>query len=134
MNPDHDPLYFLELQTRTGWGQILASFARWCDPQSGQQTLDVGCGPNLISALFSQQGALACGIDRDPEMLRRALVPGINAAASRLPFESSTFDLVTASNVLYLSPDPFPVLAEMVRVLRPGGNLEPQFASGIFSV
>lgn len=121
MNLDQDPQYFLELQTSTGWGQMLASFARWCGPQPGQQTLDVGCGPGLLPALFGQKGVQAFGIDRDPEMLRSALHPGSIAEATQLPFEAGTFDLVTASNVLYLSPDPFPILAEMVRVLRPGG-------------
>jgi len=122
MNLEHDPEYFLELQTKTGWGQMLASFARWCAPQTGLSTLDVGCGPGLLPALFGQAGVQAYGIDHDPEMLHNPLHTRIAVGeASQLPFQNQTFDLVTASNLLYLNPEPLTILAEMVRVLRPGG-------------
>ncbi|HAY84610.1 MAG TPA: hypothetical protein DCY42_06715 [Chloroflexi bacterium] len=122
MTLEHDSQYFLELQTNTGWGQMLASFSRWCSPQNGQSALDVGCGPGLLPALLGREGVRAFGIDQDTEMLRNTLHPGIAAgAATQLPFADHTFDLVTASNLLYLNPEPLPILAEMIRVLRVGG-------------
>jgi ubiquinone/menaquinone biosynthesis C-methylase UbiE len=124
MNLDQDSQYFLELQINTGWGQMLSSFTRWCDPQPGQFTLDVGCGPGLLPALFGQVSAHAFGIDHDPDMLKNPLSPEIaNAKADLLPFATTTFDLVTASNLLYLNPEPMQLLSEMVRVLRSGGRV-----------
>ncbi len=124
MTLDNDAQYFLELQISTGWGRMLASFSRWCAPQPGQTTLDVGCGPGLLSTLFNQAGAGAFGIDHDLEMLQTSLYSEIaNARAGRLPFAAHTFDLVTASNLLYLNAQPLQLLADMVRVLRPGGRV-----------
>ena len=117
-----DAQYFLELQTKTGWGMMLESFSRWCEPQPGQRTLDVGTGPGLLPALFSQAGSISFGLDHDPEMLRTPLhQAAVLANAGQLPFASGTFEMVTASNILYLSTDPTSLLGEMVRVLCPNG-------------
>lgn len=116
---------FLELQTQTGWGRTLASFAAWCQAQPGWQVLDVGCGPGLLPALFARQGCLATGIDLEADMfLPQPLHPQVLCAqGERLPFPGGVFDLVTASNVLFLLADARPVLSEMRRVTRPGGRL-----------
>ncbi len=114
---DYDASYFRELQTATGWGQILASFARWCAPQPGEKTLDVGCGPGLLPALFTEQGAAAIGIDLDLGMFTEPLHPHLAAANGiSLPFQADTFQTVTAANMLYLSADPLAILADMARV------------------
>jgi ubiquinone/menaquinone biosynthesis C-methylase UbiE len=112
-----DADYFNELQTQTGWGKRLSSFARWCDPQPGQRILDIGTGPGLLPALFSKHGARATGIDLDPAMFTEPLHPDLAAAdAAALPFACRTFDTVTASNVLFLSDNPLVLLSEMYRV------------------
>jgi len=122
MSLEPDSQYFLELQANTGWGQMLESFTRWCDPQPGQRTLDVGTGPGLLPALFGRAGSISFGLDHDPGMLRTPLhQAAVMADAGRLPFAAGTFDLVTASNILYLSPEPQLLLEEMVRVLCPSG-------------
>jgi ubiquinone/menaquinone biosynthesis C-methylase UbiE len=120
-----DSAYFHELQTQTGWGQMLASFARWCAPQPGWRVLDVGCGPGLLPALFSQAGCRAFGTDLDPAMLIPGALHAETAVADalRLPFPSSSFEMVTASNLLYLLADPLPALHECFRVLQPNGSL-----------
>ena len=101
---------------------MLESFARWCEPQAGQRTLDVGTGPGLLPALFSQAGCISFGLDHDPEMLRTPLHrAALRADAGQLPYAPGTFDMVTASNILYLSPHPIWLLREMVRVLCPDG-------------
>ena len=56
-----DSNYFHELQSQTGWGHMLASFARWCAPKPGWRVLDVGCGPGLLPAIFAQAGCHAYG-------------------------------------------------------------------------
>jgi SAM-dependent methyltransferase len=87
--------------------------------------LDVGCGPGLLPVLFSQAGSISFGTDLDPAMLiPDGLHPNSAVAdAVHLPFPSDTFDMLTASNLLYLLPDPLPALREFVRVLKPGGHL-----------
>ena len=46
-NLQRDSSYFLELQTQTGWGAMLRSFATWLDPKPASLILDVGCGPGV---------------------------------------------------------------------------------------
>ena len=116
---------FLELQTQTGWGRTLAGFAAWCQAQPGWRVLDVGCGPGLLPALFARQGCQALGIDLEADMfLPQPLHPQVLVAQGEgLPFSGGMFDLVTASNLLFLLADPRPALDEMRRVARPGGML-----------
>jgi len=120
-----DSDYFLELQTQTNWGRVLAQFAEWCRPQAGWLTLDVGTGPGLLPALFAKAECQAIGVDLDPAMFQPAsLHPEVAVADSLLlPFPSRTFDLVTASNLLFLLPQPLIVLEEMTRLLRPNGQI-----------
>lgn len=115
---------FLEVQTQTAWGRVLAGFAQWCAPQPDWITLDVGSGPGLLPALFAERGCRAFGCDLDDAVLRRRLYSSlVQADACWLPFSSETFDLVTATNVLFLLPEALMTLQEMKRLLRPGGVL-----------
>lgn len=116
---------FLELQTATGWGRTLGQFAAWCSPQPGWLALDVGCGPGLLPALFEQAGCRALGLDLDPAMLRQGrLHPRlVCASVMRLPFGPAEFDLVTASNLLFLLDDPAAALAGMARLLASRGQV-----------
>lgn len=124
MDLSRDSDYFLDLQTQTGWGRILGSFACWCAPQPGSLVLDVGCGPGLLPALFARGGAAAFGCDHDAIMLADPLHPALLAAdGSRLPFPGNLFSLATSSNVLFLHPWPQKLLKEMARVSRPGGQV-----------
>ncbi len=119
-----DPDYFLELQTQTGWGRMLERFAAWIAPPPGCRALDVGAGPGLLPALLTRAGCRALGLDSVPEMFRDALHRDLVLAdALRLPFQPGTFDLITASNLLFLLPDPSAALTEMTRSLREGGEL-----------
>ncbi|OGO14627.1 MAG: hypothetical protein A2032_04155 [Chloroflexi bacterium RBG_19FT_COMBO_49_13] len=118
-----DAVYFHELQTKTGWGRTLYGFAEWCAPEPGWLTLDVGCGPGLLPAIFSQLGCRAVGVDLDPKMFHPSPLHPITSIAdvNALPFPSHTFDLVTSTNLLFLLPQPILALIEMKRVLQPGG-------------
>ena len=115
----------LEIQTQTGWGQVLAGFAAWCQPQPGWLALDVGCGPGLLPALLAQRGCRAYGADLDGEALAASRLHAslLQADALLLPFTGGVFDLVTASNLLFLLPEPAAALREMRRLLKPGGQI-----------
>lgn len=121
---NHDPAYFLELQTQTGWGAMLRSFATWLDPKPDSLILDVGTGPGLLPAIFTQSGCRAIGIDHAPEMFTAALHTAlVLGSVFELPFPDQRFDLLTASNLLFLLPNPQTALNEMARLLKPNGHI-----------
>ena len=104
-------------------------------PTTGQRLLDVGCGPGVDTAWLAPLVApsgMVVGIDRDAGMIRAAAGRGRRgqpAAAhlvgdgSALPFRTAAFDGVRADRVLQHANDPEALLAEMVRVTRPGGTV-----------
>lgn len=95
--------------------------------------LDVACGPGNYTRRIADGliGDGRCiGIDSSPSMLARAArtnsVPRasyIRADAHAIPFGDNTFDSVTCLAALYLIPDPLPVVDELVRVTRAGGEI-----------
>jgi arsenite methyltransferase len=99
---------------------------------AGGTALDVGCGPGNITAELGRvvgPTGLALGVDVSPPMLRRAVssaapqVGFLRANALDLPLCDGTVDAVTCFAVLQLIPEPFAVLDEIVRVLRPEGRV-----------
>lgn len=123
--PGEDVFDFVRIQTETGWSKALAQFANWCSPRPGWRILDVGCGPGLLPAIFQQLDCQAFGVDLDLKLLSDGrLHTGLACAdASRLPFSEGCFQLVTASNLLFLLADPLPVLKEMARLTFPDGRI-----------
>ncbi|GAA3168608.1 class I SAM-dependent methyltransferase [Streptomyces virens] len=97
---------------------------------AGRRILDAGCGSGPLSAALRERGALVTGVDASAAMLalaRRRLGEDADLhradLADRLPFDDAVFDDVVASLVLHYLEDWGPTLAEMRRVLRPGGRL-----------
>ncbi|MFI6764695.1 class I SAM-dependent methyltransferase [Streptomyces sp. NPDC050355] len=97
---------------------------------AGRRVLDAGCGSGPLSAALRERGAVVTGIDASAGMLalaRRRL--GADAAlhmvdlSDPLPFDDGAFDDVVASLVLHYLEDWGPTLAELRRVLKPGGRL-----------
>lgn len=115
---------FLDVQTKTAWGRTLAEFASFCGPEPASLILDIGCGPGLLPAIFTRKGHTAFGIDADFSLLSSTLAPNlIQADALDLPFQPSTFNLITTTNVLFLLDDPLIALHEWTRILAPDGEL-----------
>jgi SAM-dependent methyltransferase len=95
--------------------------------------LDVCCGPgNTTRRLLPHLGpkGRVVGVDAAPAMLDRAVadtddprVEYVRADAAALPFEDGSFDAVTCHGALYLVDDAEAVIAEMARVLAPGGRV-----------
>ncbi|NKE61139.1 methyltransferase domain-containing protein [Lentzea sp. PSKA42] len=97
---------------------------------AGRRILDAGCGAGPLFAALRDQGAIVSGIDASAGMLEQArLRLGGDAdlrvadLADPLPFSDNEFDDVIASLVLHYLEDWGPTLAEMRRVLKPGGRL-----------
>jgi ubiquinone/menaquinone biosynthesis C-methylase UbiE len=98
----------------------------------GLSGLDVGCGEGQNTRLLAERGARMTGIDISETFIRHAKESefahpfGIDyrlASAVDLPFEAASFDFVTAFMSLMDIPETELVLAEVFRVLRPGGFL-----------
>ncbi len=93
----------------------------------GGHVLDVATGTGLVAAELRRRGFRVTGVDQSPEMLsvaRRRFggeVELINASAEALPLEDESFDHLTFTYLLRYVADPGATLAELVRVVRPGG-------------
>ncbi|MFJ7269668.1 methyltransferase domain-containing protein [Streptomyces sp. NPDC099050] len=89
--------------------------------------LDIACGGGLFGPHAADKGYHVVGVDLSEMSLREALRHGfdevVRADVSKLPFEDESFDVVTAGQCLEHVPDPYAVVAEACRVLRPGGTL-----------
>jgi len=92
--------------------------------------LDVATGTGLVAVeLARRYGCRVVGLDRSAEMLaeaarRNGLITGlVNARAERLPFADATFDHLTFTYLLRYVDDPAATVAELARVLKPGGRL-----------
>jgi arsenite methyltransferase len=113
----------------TGWLQP----TEWLNIPQGGIALDVGCGPGRVTATLADAagpGGLVLGVDISEPMLTRAVraaagpqVGFLRADAQRLPLRDETVDAVLSIAMLQLIPDPVAAVAEMARVLRPGGRL-----------
>jgi SAM-dependent methyltransferase len=87
--------------------------------------LEIGCGPGFFArnVLASRPGARVLGLDFDGRALSEAAkqLTVVRGAAETLPFSNSSFDFCYSRLVLRHVRDPHLVLAEQVRVVRPGG-------------
>jgi SAM-dependent methyltransferase len=105
----------------------------WLDIPSGGIALDVGSGPGNITAALARAAGpngLALGVDISEPMLSRAVsaeagpnVGFLRADAQQLPFRDETVDAAVSLAVLQLIPNPSATLAEIARVLKPGGRM-----------
>jgi SAM-dependent methyltransferase len=87
--------------------------------------LDLGCGRGYWMEHLGRRGMAAVGVEHDP--VRAALAgrfgPVVAGDGARLPLAGASVGLVWCLHVLHHLPDPAGVLAEVRRVLRPGGVL-----------
>ena len=99
----------------------------------GETVLDLACGPGTLTHRLSRAvgaAGLVVGADLSEPMLSRAArtvtepnVALLRADASDLPLADDTVDAVCCSLCLHLVPDLSTAIAEIARVLRPGGRL-----------
>lgn len=107
---------------------------------AGDRVLDLGCGAGRHAFECYRRGAQVVALDRNGEEIREvakwfaamkeageapagATATAMEGDALNLPFPDESFDVVIISEVMEHIPDDKGVLAEMVRVLKPGGRI-----------
>lgn len=115
------------------WSQLAGeTFLEWLAPAAGLRWLDVGCGNGAFTQMVVDRCAPAAveGVDPSEGQLSYAQArPAARLARFRegdamaLPFADDTFDVAVMPLVIFFVPDPAKGVAEMARVVCPGGSV-----------
>jgi ubiquinone/menaquinone biosynthesis C-methylase UbiE len=115
------------------WSRIAgAIFLDWLAPATEKQWVDIGCGNGAFTELIMQRCAPAQmkGIDPSEGQLAFARTRGgargaefVQGDAMALPLPDKSFDVAAMALVLFFVPQPKRGIAEMMRVVRPGGTI-----------
>ena len=112
--------------------QVEAAMLRLMHGRFLGHLLDIGTGTGRMAEIFAASARSVTALDRSPEMLRiaRAKLADRGVAAdlvqgdfTALPFGEEAVDTVVMHQVLHFAHEPGRVMAEVARVLRPGGSL-----------
>lgn len=105
--------------------ELLKAHADMCKQGKDALALDVCCGSGVVGASFKGRVKKVTGLDLTPEMVGLAktrLDEVRQGNVYKIPFKDDTFDLVCTREVLHLLPYPEKPVAEIFRVLKPGGQ------------
>jgi SAM-dependent methyltransferase len=120
-------VYEIENRALDPGGLVLAAM-RSLAPWAGRTLVDLGCGSGYWLPGYAGEAALVIGVEPDPGLLalaarrdpRARVVPG---SAEHLPLADASADVVHARFAYFWPPGCDAGLAEVLRVLRPGGTL-----------
>jgi SAM-dependent methyltransferase len=115
------------------WSRLAGdAFLDWLSPASGLRWLDVGCGNGAFTQLLVERCAVkeVQGIDPSEgqlsfarRRLARAPAEFRQGSAMALPYADDSFDAAVMALVIFFVPEPAKGIAEMARVIRPGGGV-----------
>ncbi len=138
-----DPIEMFKAKQREAWSQFAplathttipaARLVRFAGVKPGQRVLDVACGTGVVAVTAAvTAGAKVTGADLTPELLEvareNARIGGVEidfheADVEKLPFRDAEFDVVLSQFGHMFAPRPAVAIAEMLRVLKPGGTI-----------
>ena len=137
-----DPFESFKAAQKLGWAHfaplevfttsVAARLVKHAKVREGQRVLDVGCGTGVVAVTAARRGAFATGLDLTPELLDRARensrIAGVGIEwregdAENLPLDDGAFDVVLSQFGHIFAPRPEVAVAQMLRVLKPGGTI-----------
>ena len=143
MSSTVDPFADLKTRQREMWASfaptaafttpVAAHLVEFAGVKPNETVLDVGTGTGVVAITAARAGASVTGLDLTPALLdvardnaqvaRLAAVQWIEGDAEKLPFPDGQFDVVLSQFGHMFAPRPDVAVAEMRRVLKPGGRL-----------
>ncbi len=137
-------LYRFPLGHRPGFDLVLDRLP----PEADDRIAEIGCGGGVFMRRALMSGCQGLAIDHSPDMVNNASrlnhhavksgrLEVLHGDAAQLPASDSSFDKAYCLNAFFFFPDPEASIAEMARILKPGGRLalvtsppefEPQIA------
>ena len=110
-----------------------AHLVEFAGVQPGERVLDVGCGTGVVAITAARAGANVSALDLTPALLEHAReneqiagtakIDWTEGDAEKLPYPDASFDVVLSQFGHMFAPRPDVALAEMRRVLKPGGRI-----------
>lgn len=110
---------------------LAGGVVEWLEAKASESILDLGCGDGQLTERIAATGARVIGVDLSPEMIAAARSRGIDAreaSAELLPFPDGAFDAVFSNAVLHWVRNQDAMMAEVRRVLSPGGRFVAEMA------
>jgi SAM-dependent methyltransferase len=137
-----DPFLEFKLAQRERWAhfapvealttQPAAQLVKHAGVRANQRVLDVACGTGVVAVTAARVGARVTGLDLTPALLAHARensqLAGVaiewrEGDVEALPFGDGSFDIVMSQYGHIFAPRPDVAVAEMLRVLAPGGTI-----------
>lgn len=137
-----DPFARLKRSQREGWSLFApleavttipaARLVAFAGVRARQRVLDVACGTGVVALTAARAGAMVCALDLAPDLIvygrQHAALAEVDVRFKEgdleaLPYEDASFDVVLSQFGHMFAPRPGVAIAEMLRVLAPGGTL-----------
>jgi SAM-dependent methyltransferase len=138
----NDPFVSFKTAQREAWALFsplaafttpaAASLVDFAEVRAGESVLDVACGTGVVAVTAARRGARVCGLDLTPALLDNARrnaavidaeIEFSEGDAEALPYADGRFDVVLSQFGHMFAPRPEIAVAEMLRVLKPGGRI-----------